>query len=266
MVSSIPFVVLLLGHLFAAPPPAVLAQDPVTVYHEKNKDGTITVFVSTDVPCPIQIYVTFPILKNVRWDQELPLDFIVVPNARAARMVTFTPGQGMQFRYDTQWWFGDPESARHNDDVIYALPFGDNTIAPVVQGYHGSFTHQGEYAIDFRMKEGTEVRAAREGYVIGVRGDSRVGGPDPSYTKDANYVMIYHADGSFAQYAHLRYNGVLVRRGQRVREHELLGYSGNTGYSRGPHLHFAVHMPTYHGSKTIPTRFRDRTGKILVPE
>jgi len=242
-------------------------QDPVSVYHAQNPDGTYTVFVSTDVPCPIQIFVTFPLLQNVRWDQELPLDYIVVPNAKDARMVTFTPGEGkMVFRYDTKWWFGDPEQAAHNDNVVYTLPFGDHTIAPVVQGYLGSFTHQGEYAIDFKMPEGTEVRAAREGYVIGTKSDSRSGGPDPSFNDQANFVMIYHDDGSFAQYAHLRQHGVTVRRGQRVRAREVIGYSGNTGYSRGPHLHFAVHLPTYHGSETVPVRFRDRTGRIITPQ
>lgn len=241
--------------------------EPVSVFHEQNSNGTYTVFVSTDLPCPIQIYVSFPLLENVRWDQELPLDYIVVPNARRAKMVTFTPGQGkMAFRYETQWWFGDPETARHDDAVVYHLPFGAHTTAPVVQGYRGSFTHQSEYAIDFRMQEGTEVRTAREGYVIGVRSDSRVGGDDPSLAGMANYVMIFHDDGSFAQYAHLKLNGVIVRRGQRVKAREVIGYSGNTGYSRGPHLHFAVHMPTRHGSETIPTRFRDRTGRILTPQ
>ena len=242
-------------------------QEPVSVYHSENPDGTYSVYVSTDVPCPIQIFVTFSILDNVRWDQELPLDYVVVPRAKDAKMVTFTPGPGkMTFRYDTQWWFGDPETAEHDEQAIYFLPFGDRTTAPVVQAYHGSFTHQGEYAIDFRMREGTEIRAARDGYVIGLRSDSRSGGSDPSYNDQANYIMIYHDDGSFAQYAHLKYNGVIVQRGQRVRAREVIGYSGNTGYSRGPHLHFAVHMPTYHGSETIPTRFRDRTGRIITPQ
>jgi len=181
--------------------------------------------------------------------------------------VTFTPSQGkMVFRYETKWWFGDPENAKHDEHAVYDMPFSDRTTAPVVQSYHGSFTHQGEYAIDFKMREGTEVRAAREGYVIGLRSDSRWGGADPSYNDKANFVMIYHEDGTFAQYAHLKYRGVVVRRGQRVRARELIGYSGNTGYSRGPHLHFAVHIPTYHGSETIPTRFRDRTGRIITPQ
>ncbi len=248
-------------------PARAQAKESVSVFHEQNPDGTYSVFVTTDVPCPIQILVTFPLLENVRWDEQLPLDYVVVPNARKARMVTFTPGQGkMSFRYETQWWFGDPETAAHDDRVIYEFPFSEHTTAPVVQGYHGSFTHQGEYAIDFRMREGTEVRAAREGLVIGVKSDSRQGGPDPSFNDHANYVMIYHNDGTFAQYAHLRHGGVTVRRGQRVSARQLIGYSGNTGYSRGPHLHFAVHIPTYHGSETVPTRFRDRTGRIVTPQ
>jgi len=259
---------LILPFLMVAPT-SVLAQGPgpVNVYHARNENGTYSVFVSTHLPAPIQVYVTFPTLENAIPDGPIPLDYIVVPNAKDARMVTFTPAPGkMVFRYETKWWYGDPESASHDDAVLYLLPFGDNIVATVAQGYNGTFTHQDEYAIDFRMREGTEVRASRDGVVIGTKDDSRSGGPDPSFNEQANFVMVYHADGTFAQYAHLKYRGVVVRTGQQVRAGELIGYSGNTGYSRGPHLHFAVHLPTSHGSKTIPTRFRDRTGRILTPQ
>ena len=45
-----------------------------------------------------------------------------------------------------------------------------------------------------------------------------------------------------ALYAHLQESGVLVRPGQHVRAGQQIGLSGNTGFTTGPHLHFAVQV------------------------
>jgi murein DD-endopeptidase MepM/ murein hydrolase activator NlpD len=61
-----------------------------------------------------------------------------------------------------------------------------------------------------------------------------------TFASRANFVRVLHDDGSMGMYAHLEYYGVGVKVGQRVAAGDLLGLSGNTGYSTGPHLHFAV--------------------------
>jgi murein DD-endopeptidase MepM/ murein hydrolase activator NlpD len=78
-------------------------------------------------------------------------------------------------------------------------------------------------------------------------------------------VKIYHSDGTFADYVHLRYGGVLVEVGEEVRAGDVIGLSGNTGYSTQPHLHFAVHQPTLFGSKTVPTLFYGEQGRAVRP-
>lgn len=59
-----------------------------------------------------------------------------------------------------------------------------------------------------------------------------------------NYVKLRHSDGYYTLYAHMAYNTVKVKVGNKVKKGQVLGYMGNTGYSFGGHLHFEVRTPT----------------------
>ena len=77
----------------------------------------------------------------------------------------------------------------------------------------------------------------------------------------ANYVTIGHDDGSQAVYVHLQMNGALVKLGDWVTTGDLIGLSGNTGYSTGPHLHFKVSQQKSPADfVSIPTLFVDKNG------
>ena len=120
-----------------------------------------------------------------------------------------------------------------------AVPFACGARFPVSQGHAtGSHLSHDTYAWDFRMPEGTPITAARAGVVRLARGDSRIGGCDPKMAKEANYVVLEHDGDLETQYLH--FSSVVVKVGERVEEGQLLGYSGNTGWSCGPHLHFKV--------------------------
>lgn len=139
---------------------------------------------------------------------------------------------------------------------IYALPFQKGTKVYLVQAYDSKFSHRGENALDFKIKEGTLVCAAREGKIIAARSDSEKGGLKPENLSDGNYISIQHIDGSVAHYWHLKQDGVLVAVGDTVTIGQPIGYSGNTGYSAFPHLHFEV---VQNGSQ-LPTRFKTKRG------
>lgn len=72
-------------------------------------------------------------------------------------------------------------------------------------------------------------------------------------------------DNTFALYAHLKYKGVVVKQGQKVKEGDLLGYSGNTGFSDSPHLHFEIYKES-EGEKSrrsLPVTIATQFGSLL---
>jgi murein DD-endopeptidase MepM/ murein hydrolase activator NlpD len=125
---------------------------------------------------------------------------------------------------------------------LVAVPFGCGLAFPVTQ-VHAVGTHVDNdvWAWDFRMPEGTPVVAALDGVVRLARGDSTEGGCDPALAATANYVVLEHAGGLESQYLH--FSRVTVQAGQHVKQGELLGYSGKTGWACGPHLHFKMAHP-----------------------
>ena len=132
----------------------------------------------------------------------------------------------------------------------------------VMQGPRGSYSHfagsGSENAVDWTVPEGTVVCAAREGRVVGVRQDSTFSGPDRKLRPLANYVIIKHADGTFADYVHLKTGGALVKMGDEVTVGQPIGLSGQTGFASAPHLHFSV-FQAIDGKKKLTLPFRLKT-------
>ena len=132
------------------------------------------------------------------------------------------------------------------DMAEVGVPFACGRIYPVSQGHDtGSHKYNDTYAWDFRMPEGTPIVAARGGVVRMARGDSTEGGCDEKFAPKANYVVVSHGDGLETQYLH--FSAVVVKPGERVKQGQLLGFSGATGWSCGPHLHFKVAKETGRG-------------------
>jgi len=155
-----------------------------------------------------------------------------------------------------------------SSDYPYIFPFRHGEKYMLTQGFNGKLSHYGidKYCLDFDMPKGTTICAARGGTVSYVKQDSDIGGPDPKYWKYANKIIIDHKDGTFGFYCHLRNNGALVKKGDTVKEGDEIGYSGSTGFSTGPHLHFSVFRYGLDGDlHSVEFNMTDYDGKIIVP-
>jgi murein DD-endopeptidase MepM/ murein hydrolase activator NlpD len=142
---------------------------------------------------------------------------------------------------------------KEDTSFVYLLPYKPGTRHLMVQGYYSKHSHQYMAALDFKMKTGTTICAARGGLVNSVTDTSNKGGLNVKYMSDWNYIIIRHEDGSTALYGHLKKNGALVKAGDTVKQGQPIALSGNTGYSAFPHLHFQVWN---NEGEQIATRFR----------
>lgn len=143
---------------------------------------------------------------------------------------------------------------------VYALPYEEGASHRLVQGYFGPFSHKERAALDFKMKRGTKITAAREGVVVRVKEDGWLGGWNRKYRSHGNNIVIQHADGSRAGYWHLQKDGALVSVGDSVKKGQVIALSGKTGYAAMPHLHFMVWSSRNGNWTQIPTRFETRSG------
>ncbi len=113
------------------------------------------------------------------------------------------------------------------------------------QAYGGSGWHNG---IDLAAPVGTPLRSAADGKVIDF-GDTDLTCPNASWGK---WMLVEHTNGLSTLYAHLSVIG--AKKGQVVSRGEIIGYTGNTGFSTGPHLHFTVYATQGVEVTTFPSR------------
>jgi murein DD-endopeptidase MepM/ murein hydrolase activator NlpD len=171
-------------------------------------------------------------------------------------------------RYRFTYMPGDP-TASHRVAKAYQAPFTSGLDFAITQAYPQSVTHQtldSTFAIDIAMPIGTNVLAARDGVVFDVASDNYRSGLDKSQDgPEANIVRILHEDGTFSLYAHLNWNSIRVKPGDRVRAGQYIADSGNTGYSSGPHLHFSVQRNVGLAIESVPLVFRGPNASNVVP-
>ena len=154
---------------------------------------------------------------------------------------------------------------KDDTSYVYGLPFENGKAHFLVQGYFGKFSHKERAALDFKMKKGTKVLAARDGIVTRVKEDGDKGGWSPKYRQYGNNIIIQHSDNTRAGYWHIQKDGALVNVGDTVKKGQVIALSGNTGYTAFPHLHFIAWKTDSRGQwQMIATRFQTRKGVRYV--
>lgn len=206
---------------------------------------------------PLQMVVTSAV------NESLPREFVAKANGET--VLYRNQGPIGQFKY--RWVLGDPE-AFGDEAASYLFPVAAKQPHLITQSFNGRFSHYerpNKYAVDIAMQVGTDIQAARDGIVFGVKDDYHMGGAKKYFLDKANYISILHDDGSYADYAHILLGSAVVKPGQRVRAGDVIAQSGTSGYSTGPHLHFVVRRNKGGLSVSLPFEFRAANGQSVLP-
>ena len=246
-------------------------QEPVRVSQEE-KSGSVGFFAYNDLAAPVSLSFELTEASGVITEPNLPA-LITLPPKREipAFVVKASPnlaaGSGGSFSLRYKWTPGDP-TAKPDLAAVYQLPFRAGLAFAVHQAFGGEFSHSSPenfHAVDLALPLGTDVLAARAGVVMQVQDDFYRNGLDLNkYGERANVVVIAHSDGTLGVYAHLDLESVAVGVGRRVEAGTLIGKSGNTGFSTGPHLHFVVQYNDRGILKSVPFAFTI-DGSPVVP-
>ena len=230
----------------AAPVSAGLGDYPFRIERVKG-DKYFELIAHNRGPATITLYITMS-GENIASDVTWPVTKAVPAYSSLAlgKLFPQDPKKPARLGYSQSIQYGDYR-ATHSPEAKYRLPYQDGAAHRITQAYGDPLTthigHHSQHAIDFAMPEGTPVVATRDGVIIDVTLEYDTGGMYSDLRDKANAVAIQHEDGTVAHYGHLSKRTSPVKFGEHVTAGTVIGYAGNTGYSSGPHLHYAVTKP-----------------------
>lgn len=158
----------------------------------------------------------------------------------------------------------------------YSLPVNCARIN-IIQGYNGPFSHKkfeigtgnckrvhdDRFSLDFELEIGSEILASKDGEVI-LASDEIT----KYYTgleheiglrHMPNLALLKHSENEFTLYSHFMHKGLVVKRGDNVKQGDILGYSGLSGWIGPiPHVHFeALEFVNGFDRRSFPVKFED---------
>ncbi len=223
------------------------------------KDGICTIQISNPLECPLRVWI-----QNE--DKEISRKFYaanpITIGKKSDTILMYQIKEEIRIEkmnYPSR--YGDPKMTIEKRTV--SLPFVKNSTYKVTQANNGNFSHKDEYskyAFDFNLETGDTICSTADGFVVGIIDGYSKNGKKEKWRDYANSITIYHPElNLFSQYVHLKKEGSFVKLGDTIKENQPIGLSGNTGYTRGEHLHFAVlkAVETTDGLQSIPINFKE---------
>ena len=217
----------------------------------KIRNDSIHVVYKNNYPCPLYIKAINRKTDKAEYKQLRSKSETVVFSYSLSEM----DSRSILRKYRFIGYYGDITIKSYDTSYNYSLPFIKGYTSNIIQGYDGKFSHKGAFSaksLDFYMKVGDTIVAARDGVVVKKMIHHNKQGTTKEFRDYGNYIMIYHKDNTFSQYVHLKQYGNLVEVGDSVKKNQPIALSGFTGWTTVPHLHFGVYKPTETGLVSIP--------------
>jgi murein DD-endopeptidase MepM/ murein hydrolase activator NlpD len=230
--------------------------------HNQTTENGYKVMADNDEFCPVSVKIDFD-LNNLTSTQGNNKIFIIPAKTKGFFIsdLEIIKKGSYGFSLKTNSNYGDA-TILQPDDYNYSLPFQKGLRFKIHQGYNGDFSHQNENSLDFSMPIGTQIVAVRDGIVVKVVKNNNRNCAEKKCAEFNNYLLLYHSDGTFSKYLHFKFNGISVKEGDFVKENDVIGSSGNVGWTNGPHLHLMIFIQRIEKSETIKTKFKIEDGSV----
>ncbi|WP_103071173.1 M23 family metallopeptidase [Aquimarina sediminis] len=254
--------ILLIIGLFST---AVFSQDNFKLYYEETETG-FKILADNDEFSPVSAKIDFR-LENLSSSNGNNKVFVVPAQTKKHTITDLNVidrKKRIKLGYESTYNHGDHTLKKYDKDFKYYLPFSKGAEYWLSQGYNGSISHQNENALDFKMPIGTKIYAARGGVVIDIEESYRKSCTTSECAKYNNFILVYHNDGTFAEYTHIKKDGAKVKIGDHIKIGQFIGYSGDVGWATGPHLHFIVFFQRLKERITLKTKFLTGEGKRAI--
>ena len=222
------------------------------------KNDTLYCSLKNSLDCPLRFYIS---TSDSSINKSLHSLYPITFRSKKDTLIMIQVHSNSRGKLETSWGACMGDLDRKIDYNKMGLPFCKGKSYKIVQGFNGQYSHHTDYsryAIDFGLQTNDTICAADDGFVVGVIKDYTIGGNDKRLQEFANYITLYHPhSGLYTQYAHLKYNGSLVKVGDIVKQGQAIGLSGMTGFTSKAHLHFNVLIPCppKDGFKSTPIDF-----------
>ncbi|MCK8523882.1 M23 family metallopeptidase [Aquimarina sp. D1M17] len=243
----------------------VFSQKNFKLYYEETPNG-FTILADNDEYSPVSALMNFR-LENLASSNGNNKVFVAPPRTKKyviTELTVIDRKKRIKLGYESTYNHGNHNLTAYDEDFKYQLPFEKGATFWLSQGYNGKISHQNEYALDFKMPTGTKIYAAREGVVIQIEESFEKSCTTSECAKFNNFILVYHSDGTFAEYTHIKKNGAVVKEGDAIKMGQFIGYSGDVGWATGPHLHFVVFFQRLKERVTLKTKFLTSRGKEAI--
>ena len=234
----------------------------INIFYEDTENGC-KIFIDNKEHCPVSVKLDL-VMTNLESSMGNNQIFVIPANSKKELLTELKikkAGKPFKWSYSYLVNYGNHNQSTYDSEYEYFLPYKKSETYEIYQGYNGTFSHKNENSLDFSMPIGTEIIAIRGGIVIDMIQENSKNCPKEICKKYNNYILVYHSDGTFAEYAHIKKNGSKVKIGEKINQGQIIGYSGNVGWSSGPHLHLVVFLQKLNERKTLETKFLTEGGE-----
>ena len=218
----------------------------ITVESERDSDGNVQIYATNSSLIPYTIQFEFSNLQNLSPTGGTYALGVANPGkSKVATLKKVNANQGTNFSFKYTYLKGNIY-AKSKTEPVYLIPVEEG-----VKVLGGKMTHienrirseannDTYVGVSFRFDDEVEIVAPRKGVIVDMNMDLIEGKENLAFTREENYIEIYHEDGTWTKLMVLKGGYQKVKLGQEVFPGDVLAISGGENYENGRHIRMTV--------------------------